>query len=385
MALFGVVHAFLGVVFGFPDMRARLHVDLASEGNMFLLLFLGVATIYLSGGLLVDRFGSKPVLAGVLAIYAAAMFAFSQATSVHLAMPATYFIGMGGGGLSICSSVLITEIYQEQRVAMMVAINAAMALGSLTFTFGAAALAGRLGVPFLALVVAAVIVLQGCFCLTQKFPSSLAAHGFSLANAVRVLAYPGVYLYALLLFVEATNEIAVVGWTPTWMGEIGASPRLATAALGMLQTALLVGRLVSFPFLKRIPMTMMVVCSLGAFLGAVIMFLSHTVPFMLVGVVILGFTYAAIYPSLLGFARDRYHQFAGTLMGAMMTSGVTGSMFGPWIVGHLPRAVPLHTRLIVPVVGTFLFIFLILALRRRTLRERAAAATVPEPETYGVS
>lgn len=374
MALFGVVHAFLGVVFGFPEMRLRLHVKLADEGNMFVLLFLGVATVYITGGLLIDRFGDKRVLTGVLLIYAAAMVLFSMANSVGLGMLATYLIGLGGGGLSICSSVLITEIYHEQRVAMIVAINAAMALGSLTFTFGCAALVGRVSVPTLCVVVAAGLVVQCAICLFQRFPEPLEAYGFSVLNAVRVLRYPGVYLFALLLFVEASNEIAVIGWTPTWMGAIGASPRLATSALGILQSALLVGRIVGFPFLKRFPQRIIIGCAVGSIAGSSIMLASHSVAVMLTGVVILGFSFSVIYPSLLGMARDRYHHFAGTLMGTMMASGTSGSMFGPWLVGYLPHQVPIHTRLLVPVVGAVVLFFLMLKLQRRTAREQAAAA-----------
>jgi len=372
MAFFGIVHAFLGVVFGFPEMRSRLQVDLGNEGNMFVLIFFGVATAYLTGGLLVDRFGDKPVLTCSLFLYAASMVLFSMATSVHLAMPATYLIGLGGGGLSICSSVLITEIYHEERVAMMVAINAAMALGSLSFTFGAAALAGRVGVPALVVAVAVALLVQCGLCLFQTFPEASEAFGFSFFNAVRVLRYPGVYLFALLLFVEASNEIAVIGWTPTWMGDMGASPRLATAALGFLQSALLLGRIIGFPLLKRFPQPLIVGCAVGSFAGSLIMLLAHRVSIMLVGVILLGFAYAVIYPSLLGMARDRYHHFAGTLMGTMMASGTAGSMFGPWLVGHLPHAVPIHVRILVPVIGSVIFFFLMLKLQRRTAREQAA-------------
>lgn len=374
MAFFGVVHAFLGVVFGFPEMRNRLHVDLANEGNMFVLLFLGVATTYLTGGLLVDRFGDKPVLTGALFIYAAAMALFSRATSIHLAMPATYLIGVGGGGLSICSSVLIAEIYHEARVAMIVAINAAMALGSLTFTFGAAALVGRISVPTLACAVAVLLLVQCALCLFQKFPGASEAFGFSIFNAVRVLRYPGVYLFALLLFVEASNEIAVVGWTPSWVGNIGASPRLAASVLGVLQTALLLGRIIGFPWLKRYPQGVILGCSVAAFLGSLTMLLSRSVGVMLAGIILIGFAYSVIYPSLLGMARDRYQHFAGTLMGTMMASGTAGSMFGPWLVGYLPHAVPLHTRILVPVIGTVVLFCLLLKLRQRTTHEQAAAA-----------
>jgi MFS family permease len=376
MALFGIVHALLGVVFGFPEMRARLHVDLASEGNLFLLLFLGVGTAYVTGGLLVDRFGNKPVLTAALLLYAFSLVLFSRAHSVYLAMPATFLLGMGGGGVSLSNMALVAEIYEAQRGPMLVAINAAMSLGSLSFTFGAAALVGKLAFPYLVLFVGAVALVHCGFCLLLKFPEPKEAHGFSVTAAIHVLRYPGVFLFALLLFVEASNEISLVGWTPTWMGDLGASPRYATASLGLLQTSMLVGRILGFPVLKRVPQALMITaCAVGAVFGGALMWSSHTAGAMTTGIVVVGLTLAVIYPSTLGMARDHYQHFAGTLMGTMMASGVLGSMFGPWLVGHMPARMPIHSRLVVPVAGTVVFCGLMLLLLRRNARERAASAT----------
>ncbi len=375
MAFFGVVHAMLGVVFGFPEMRARLHVDLASQGNLFVLLFLGAGICYVTGGLLVDRFGNKPVLTAALLLYASALVLFSTAHSLSAATAATFLFGLGGGGLSVSNSVLVAELYPGQRGRMLVAINAAMALGSLSFTFGAAALTGIVAFPSLVLGVAVLALVHCGLCLPLRFPAPTEAHGFSVMAAIRVLKHPGVFLFSLLLFFEAANEISLVGWTPTWMGDLGASPVYATAALGLFQSSMLVGRLVGFPVLKRVPQALMItLCAAVAVLGTGTMWSSHQPGAMTAGVVIAGLSLAVIYPSVLGMARDHYQHFAGTLMGTMIASGVLGSMFGPWLVGILPRRIPIHARLVVPFVGTVIFCTLMLRLLRRNARERATAA-----------
>jgi len=45
MFLFGIVLAMLGTIFGLQEMRDRLHVDLAQQGDIFLALFLGVGLL----------------------------------------------------------------------------------------------------------------------------------------------------------------------------------------------------------------------------------------------------------------------------------------------------------------------------------------------------
>ena len=62
MFVFGVVLALLGTLFGLPEMRARMHVDLAQQGNLFFLLFLGVCSSTLAAGPLIDNLGHKLVL-----------------------------------------------------------------------------------------------------------------------------------------------------------------------------------------------------------------------------------------------------------------------------------------------------------------------------------
>src|SRR5436309_10108227 len=68
MFLFGIVLAILGTIFGLPEMRARLHADLARQRDIFLVLYLGVFVSTILVGPVIDSFGNKVVLAasGVL-------------------------------------------------------------------------------------------------------------------------------------------------------------------------------------------------------------------------------------------------------------------------------------------------------------------------------
>lgn len=60
--VFGIVFAVLGTAFGVPAMRARLQLDLAQEGNLFLLLYFGMFCASVIVGPLIDQFGNKAIL-----------------------------------------------------------------------------------------------------------------------------------------------------------------------------------------------------------------------------------------------------------------------------------------------------------------------------------
>jgi FHS family glucose/mannose:H+ symporter-like MFS transporter len=74
--LFGIVLALLGTLFGLPEMRARLHVDLAQQGNLFLVLYSGVLAASLVAGPLIDRAGNKLVLVVSALLVTAALAGF---------------------------------------------------------------------------------------------------------------------------------------------------------------------------------------------------------------------------------------------------------------------------------------------------------------------
>jgi fucose permease len=85
MLVFGIVFAVLGTVFGLPEMRARLQINFAQQGNIFLLLYLGIFCASLIVGPLIDQWGNRANLLVSSAIVAGAMLIFAGAHSFMLA------------------------------------------------------------------------------------------------------------------------------------------------------------------------------------------------------------------------------------------------------------------------------------------------------------
>ncbi len=56
--VFGIVMAVLGTLFGLPEMRTRLHINLAQQGSMFLLLYVGIFLATLVAGPAIDTIGN---------------------------------------------------------------------------------------------------------------------------------------------------------------------------------------------------------------------------------------------------------------------------------------------------------------------------------------
>ncbi len=60
--VFGIVMAVLGTLFGLPEMRQRLKIDLAQQGTVFLLLYVGILLATLVAGPVIDWIGNKVIL-----------------------------------------------------------------------------------------------------------------------------------------------------------------------------------------------------------------------------------------------------------------------------------------------------------------------------------
>ena len=100
-------------------MRARLAIDLAEQGNLFLLLYAGIFCASLLMGPLIDHLGNKANLFVSSLMVALAMVLFSFAHSFLPASAAAVLLGFGGGGLNICTNVLVSDLYGDQRGPML--------------------------------------------------------------------------------------------------------------------------------------------------------------------------------------------------------------------------------------------------------------------------
>src|SRR5215469_7883221 len=80
MFVFGIVMAVLGTLFGLPEMRSRLQIDLAQQGNLFFLLYVGIFLSTLLAGPAIDVIGNKLILivSSVLVAIGMAAFAFAH-------------------------------------------------------------------------------------------------------------------------------------------------------------------------------------------------------------------------------------------------------------------------------------------------------------------
>jgi len=217
MFVFGIVLAILGALFGLPEMRERLGIDLVQQGDIFLALFFGIFLSTIVVGPMIDSFGNKAVLTTSAALVSIALFLFATSHSFIAAVLAALLLGFGGGGLNTAANALVSDIYPENRGAMLNILGTFFGIGALFVPLLAATITGLFTIPELLLGAAALAAMCAVLYLVLPFPSAGDAVGFSMLASIKAIRTPGVLVFGLALICQSGNEAAIGGWTSTYV------------------------------------------------------------------------------------------------------------------------------------------------------------------------
>jgi len=350
--VFGIVMAVLGTLFGLPEMRERLHINLAQQGNMFLLLYVGIFVATLVAGPAIDAIGNKTILISSSVLVAAGMAGFAFAHSFDSGAVPAMLLGCGGGGLNRSTNALVSDLFGEKRGSMLNLLGIFYGIGALCIPLVAAAITGHFAIAPQLLFCAALAGLCGMLFATIHFPAAAAAQTFSWRDAFAVARYPGVLILGFLLFCQSGNEASIAGWTSTYVGEAGVRAQTATFILAGYWAALMIGRLLVARLLRSVSKEQMVLASgAGALLGAAILLTNRSQQMLVAGVLVIGFSYAGIFPTALAIAGDAYQKMAGTVFGLLIAIALVGGMSFPWAVGQISQKWGIRYGMVVPLLG----------------------------------
>jgi MFS transporter, FHS family, glucose/mannose:H+ symporter len=346
-------------VFGLPEMRARLHVGLSQQGNLLLLLYLGIFCASLVVGPLIDYIGNKANLFVSAALVSAAMVWFALAHSFAAAAMAAVLLGLGGGGLNTCTNALVSDIYGEQRGPMLNLLGIFFGIGALCVPLLAASIEGHFTIPQLFLFCAVLAAVCAFGYAMLSFPPAKPNNAFSLRGVFGVAKYEGVLLFAFVLFLESGNEACIGGWTSTFVNTIGYSARTATLVLASYWAALMVSRMIAARVLQGIGKSQLVlIIALISLLGCAALVASRSLILLFAGTALIGLSYGPIFPTTLAIAGDRYSERAGTVFGLLFSIALIGGMLFPWTVGEVSQRLRVRAGMIVPSIGAIGIILL---------------------------
>ncbi|HEX5410488.1 MAG TPA: MFS transporter [Terriglobia bacterium] len=345
MFVFGVVLLLMG------SLLPSLEVNYIQAGSLGSFPLAGILAATILVGPVLDTAGAKPVLAAGLAMVAGALGLMPLLHTFAALAVAALVYGFGGGILNTATSALVADLSASGRGAALNLLGFSFSLGALTAPLLMSTVGGRFGTSTVLHILAAGTAVILVPVLIFRFPAATYA-GTRLAELLRVLNHPLVWLFGALLFFESGSENSMFVWAGKIVGGMfNSGPERANWALVGLSAAIGAGRL-GAAFLLRVlgSRRTILISAAVAVTGAMVVYSSRAFAIAVLGMVIIGLGLAAIYPTALGVAGDRFPRQTGTVFGAIMAVSLVGGTAGPSICGSLAAA-GLRNILWVPMVA----------------------------------
>ncbi|HEX7296968.1 MAG TPA: MFS transporter [Pyrinomonadaceae bacterium] len=352
MLVFGIVMALLGSIL--PLLSQRTQFDTAAAGGLFLLMNFSMLGSMLSLGPLTDKFGKRPALIAGALLVAAALFLLCSANSYRQLLVCVLLLGAGGGALNGGTNVLIADLHSDpqRKAAALNLLGIFFGFGAMLLPFFVGSLVATLTLNTILYVTAGLTLVPAILFLTLAFPHPKQQQGFRLSEAARVIGNPIVLLLGFILFFQSANEFIVGGYTSLYLtSEMKLPFSHASYLLAGYWAAIMVGRIVSSKLLSRVNSYRLVMLSaLGSAVGIGLLLLAPGVMTAVIAVIVIGLSFAAIFPSTLGVAGSKCEAYSGTAFGILFAIALSGGMILPWAVGQVADAYGLRLGL---AIGTF--------------------------------
>jgi len=352
----GVLTILLGPML--PILSARWALNDRQAGYLFPTQFLAqLAGVQLSAFLLA-RVGFRPAfLAGLSLMACGVSTVYVGAPWLGFASVAVY--GLGVGLIIPTDNLLVAEIHPHSRASAVSVLNFFWGVGAVLCSLLVAwsNAHGLLTVFFGLVALSLLLTLVAVYNL--PFPGAVKSDHTPVAWR-KIWASPAAWLFAVVFFLYPGAETAVGGWIGSYASRMGMhGTSMASTMPAFFYVAMMLGRGPGSLLLPRLPERR--VLQVGYGLGAVgigLLLWSSTVPGVIASALLVGLSFAALYPIAVARLSHHYGIAARSIGSVMFSLAAVGPAMIPWLVGVISNATGnLRTGLLVPLVATVLLFF----------------------------
>jgi len=359
----GMLMAFLGAIL--PVWRYHLKADFKEVGDHFLCLNIGILLSIAAAHLLLPRRGLKflLILANAMACGGFLFLAMTSPPAPAIwRMLGVLWIGLGAGLLNAALFQAISPQYQHDRAATVNLAGVMFGLGCLLTALLVAGTYYVYTVPSILILFAVLPGFYTAIYAKAKITARPFAEQVSLPQLLRDFRNPGAILFTLLLFFQFGNEWSIAGWLPLFLlRRLGISPETSLLILALYWAALLVGRIVSQLFLKRMSHGFLLVGSVvSALLGTIVLASTNNRFGAVMGVLFVGGGFASVYPLVVEKIGHRFPYYHPGFYNGIFSFAITGGFIAPWSLGYFADSWGIQAVMILPLLGTCMVFALLL-------------------------
>ncbi len=369
---FGMITNVLGVII--PEVITQYQLSRFEGGLLAFAFFVAYGVCSIPTGLLMDRFGPKPLVLAGVALMGLGCLVVSWAGTYALILAMIFAVGVGVTVLQTAGNPLIQHLDKPENYHR-----------NLTLTIGFCGIGAFVGpilkdyivrtgrewqalyIPFAALCLVLLLLVAA-----SRFPSlSTQASGrFQFGQLGRLLAKPLVLAYVLGIFFYVGAEVSTASWIVTFFKEIhglDVAQLRPVAVLGVTLTALPalvvslfwlaqgIGRLITGPVLNQLGSRRMLRVYGFLALACLLIATFGSANVSAVAFVACGFFTSVLFTLVFSGIINTFPENPGTLSGLLCTAIIGGALLPP-LAGKLGDVANMHVAMLVPAAG-FAYVF----------------------------
>ena len=349
-------------------MAADLEMSLETQKGLFLgAPFWGLGAMALFSGWVAQRLGYRLLLLTSSLLQTLGLLAIASATTQLEAMVGSLLLGLGRGMIAAPLTALLCTIYPHNRTGVANLFHAFFHIGMIAL-IALVLLLLHLDWDWRNIFVVFAALVAPCGLVGFIVPLPGASRGErdphesdSLRN---ISAKAGFGLLVGSIFFGGATEMGATSWLPYFVEQaVDTSRELASLGLLCFALTMVVGRLAATVMVRRIGVKQVFVASgLVSALSVVLAALPIGTFFTLFWLTLLGLGVSGIFPTVLGYAGDRFPRANASLFAVLNSSAILGSVIAPAGVGLAADLVGLRPAMALLAIAPLCFLAAVLRL-----------------------
>ncbi len=275
------------------------------------------------------------------------------ASSAPIFGVAMFSIGLTGGMFEVGSNGLIAGLYPQAAARELNRLHIAFGVGAFLSPLVVAGLLTE-GVTWRTnyAVSAFMVLMLSILLISQLRTTKLTVTSISITELLALMRRPTLIFAWVGAFLFVASELGFSNWAATYLRvEAGFTPQMASYGLSVFWLSILAGRYLNTLLPTDLKEKSLVF--LQAVCGAVslgIVFLANRIPFIFIGIALVGLFMAGILPWVLAYANRNNPGYRGSISGFIQIGIGTGMLLGPGMIGVIYDATSLMTAMSVTVI-----------------------------------
>jgi len=305
--------------------------------RLFFVEFAGFFVAVLVGGYLADRLGKRLLLQAGCLLSSAGFILVTVCPPAGIAVVGIGVAGAGGGIIESLVSALLSDIHQERRQAYLNLSQVFYGIGAVAAPFAAGlAIQQGLGWRLSYVAVASLFAVALAWYALQRVPSPARVERTGeQAGSGALLRSPLLWATCVGMFLYVGAEQAAASWIPQYFNERwGLGPDRAGLVLSLFWAGMIPSRLLAGVLYRHIrDINLVIGCLALSAVAQAALFSTGVVVVAVCCAPVLGFTFGAVWPTILACAGRWFPGRTGTVFGMVVASGGLGIVVVPPLIG----------------------------------------------------